>query len=123
TESPFPDFADGLLHDRDLVERAYANLVNWGGGLANLPSWVRSHRRGHPRGQAKLVLTTPRPRPAFTSYLAGVQKLLHDRREAPRTSTGYARGRFTPVAHAPGSPGCFGTSVPAALTSLLLLLC
>jgi Transposase DDE domain len=69
-ENPFADFGDGLLHDRDLVERTYANLVNWGGGLANLPSWVRTHRRVNRWVQAKLILTTLRRRPELTSYVA-----------------------------------------------------
>jgi Transposase DDE domain len=56
TENPFPAFADRLLQDRSSVERAFGNLVNWGGGLACLPAWVRTHRRVHRWVQAKLVL-------------------------------------------------------------------
>jgi hypothetical protein len=57
TESPFPAFAEQLLQDRATVERQFGNLVNWGGGLACLPAWVRTHRRVRLWVQAKLVLT------------------------------------------------------------------
>jgi len=57
TERPFPEFADQLLLDRSAIERSFGNLVNWGGGLAALPAWVRTHRRVHRWVQAKLVLT------------------------------------------------------------------
>jgi hypothetical protein len=70
TESPFPDFARRLLHDRDLVERTYANLVNWGGALTTLPPWVRTHRRVHRWVQAKLVLMTLKQRPDLTTCVA-----------------------------------------------------
>jgi hypothetical protein len=70
TENPFPDFADGLLHDRDLVERTYGNLVNWGGGLTTLPAWVRTHRRVHRWVQAKFVLAALKRRPELTTYIA-----------------------------------------------------
>ena len=52
----FPAFADQLLSDRDQVERQFGNLTNWGGGLACLPAWVRTHRRVRRWVQAKLVL-------------------------------------------------------------------
>ena len=57
TESPFPAFADRLRQDRSEIERRFANLVNWGGGLACLPAWVRTHRRVRRWVQAKLTLT------------------------------------------------------------------
>jgi Transposase DDE domain len=56
TESPYPAFAQRLLHDRSAIERQYGNLTNWGGGLSGLPSWVRTHRRVRKWVQAKLVL-------------------------------------------------------------------
>ena len=56
TESPFKAFAEQLLLDRAEIERQFGNLVNWGGGLACLPSWVRTHRRVRRWVQAKLVL-------------------------------------------------------------------
>lgn len=59
-ESPCPEFAARLLHDRDAIERDYGNLTNWGGGLNGLPSWVRTHRRVHRWVQAKLTLTALR---------------------------------------------------------------
>ena len=57
TESPFPAFADRLRLDRSEVERRFGNLTNWGGGLACLPAWVRTHRRVRRWVQAKLTLT------------------------------------------------------------------
>jgi hypothetical protein len=57
TENPYPAFADQLLHDRNEIERRFGQLTNWGGGLSNLPAWVRTHRRVHRWVQAKLVLT------------------------------------------------------------------
>jgi len=57
TEGPFPAFAEQLLKDRAEVERCFGNLTNWGGGLACLPAWVRTHRRVRRWVQAKLVLT------------------------------------------------------------------
>jgi hypothetical protein len=56
TESPFPDFAEGLLKDRSAIERFYGNLTNWGGGLGGLPAWVRTYRRVRRWVQAKLIL-------------------------------------------------------------------
>lgn len=57
TESPFPAFARGLLHDRAAIERPFGSRTNWGGGLGPLPAWVRTHRRVARWVQAKLVLT------------------------------------------------------------------
>jgi len=57
TENPYPAFANQLLRDRADIERRFAHLVNWGGGLTCLPPWVRTHRRVHRWVQAKLVLT------------------------------------------------------------------
>jgi hypothetical protein len=57
TEGPFPAFANQLRRDRAEVERRFANLTNWGGGLACLPAWVRTHRRVRRWVQAKLTLT------------------------------------------------------------------
>lgn len=59
-ESPCPEFAAGLLHDRTAIERDYGNLTNWGGGLNGLPAWVRTHRRVHRWVQSKLTLTALR---------------------------------------------------------------
>ncbi len=60
TENPFGAFAEGLLDDRDEIERHFAHLTNWGGGLTCLPPWVRTHRRVHRWVQAKLVLAALR---------------------------------------------------------------
>jgi hypothetical protein len=57
TSSPFPQFAEGLLHDRADIGRRFGNWTNWGGGLTCLPAWVRTYRRVHRWVQAKLVLT------------------------------------------------------------------
>jgi Transposase DDE domain len=57
TESPLPGLGQQLLVDRAEIERQFGNLVNWGGGLNGLPSWVRTHRRVRRWVQAKLVLT------------------------------------------------------------------
>ena len=61
TEGPFPAFADRLRLDRAEIERRFANLTNWGGGLACLPAWVRTHRRVRRWVQAKLTLTRLKP--------------------------------------------------------------
>jgi Transposase DDE domain len=55
-ENPNPAFAEQLFKDRAAIERHFGNLTNWGGGLACLPSWVRTHRRVRRWVQAKLVL-------------------------------------------------------------------
>lgn len=70
TENPFPLFADGLIDSRSAIERAFGNLVNWGGGLTTLPSWVRTHRRVHRWVQAKLVLTALKDDMEITTYVA-----------------------------------------------------
>jgi Transposase DDE domain len=56
TENPYPRFAKNLLKDRADIERYFANLTNWGGGLTCLPPWVRTHRRVQRWVQAKMVL-------------------------------------------------------------------
>jgi hypothetical protein len=70
TENPFPGFADGLLRDRSAIERAFGNLVNWGGGLGPLPAWVRTHRRVYRWVQAKLVLAAVKRSPEITTCVA-----------------------------------------------------
>lgn len=56
-ENPAPAFGRRLLHDRTAIERRFAHMTNWGGGLTCLPPWVRTYRRVHRWVQAKLVLT------------------------------------------------------------------
>jgi hypothetical protein len=56
-ENPYPQFGQQLLWDRGEIERHFAHITNWGGGLTCLPPWVRTHRRVHRWVQAKLVLT------------------------------------------------------------------
>jgi hypothetical protein len=55
-ENPAPAFGEQMLHDRDDIERRFAHLTNWGGGLTCLPPWVRTYRRVYRWVQAKLVL-------------------------------------------------------------------
>ena len=55
-ENPYPQFAEQLLKERGAIERTFANLTNWGGGLMTLPSWARTYPRVHRWVQAKLVL-------------------------------------------------------------------
>jgi hypothetical protein len=68
-ENPYPDFGEQLLADRNAVERRFAHLTNWGGGLTCLPPWVRTHRRVHRWVQAKLVLTTVKRTEQIKSYV------------------------------------------------------
>jgi hypothetical protein len=70
TESPFPAFADQLRQDRSEIERRFGNLTNWGGGLACLPAWVRTHRRVRRWVQAKLTLTRLKPTVELGTYAA-----------------------------------------------------
>lgn len=55
-DNPNPEFARDLMLLRETIERSFANLTNWGGGLTHLPPWVRTHRRVHRWVQAKLIL-------------------------------------------------------------------
>lgn len=70
TENPYPAFADQLLRDRNEIERRFAQLTNWGGGLSCLPAWVRTHRRVHRWVQAKLVLAGLKRSAGIRTYVA-----------------------------------------------------
>ena len=70
TEHPAPAFAEQMLHDRGDIERHFAHLTNWGGGLTCLPPWVRTHRRVQRWVQAKLVLTALKHAQGTKSYVA-----------------------------------------------------
>jgi Transposase DDE domain len=70
SENPYPAFAKQLLRDRDDIERRFAHLANWGGGLTCLPPWVRTHRRVHRWVQAKLVLTALKRSQHIRTYAA-----------------------------------------------------
>jgi hypothetical protein len=70
TESPFPAFAEQLLHQRGAIERQFGNLTNWGGGLTCLPAWVRTHRRVRRWVQAKLVLAALKQQAGLTTCAA-----------------------------------------------------
>ena len=54
-ENPSPDFGDGLMDQREAIERYFGNLTGCGGGLTHLPPWVRSYRRVFRWVQAKLI--------------------------------------------------------------------
>lgn len=70
-ESPRPDgFGTYLLRERETIERSFAHLTNWGGGLTCLPPWVRTHRRVHRWVQAKLILTALRSSFHIRTYVA-----------------------------------------------------
>lgn len=70
TENPAPAFANQMLHDRNDIERRFAHLTNWGGGLVCLPPWVRTHRRVHRWVQAKLVLRALKRAQCVKTYAA-----------------------------------------------------
>jgi len=55
TEGP-SGFGRDLLEQRDTIERHFANLTNFGGGLGPLPAWVRTWRRVHRWVAAKLAI-------------------------------------------------------------------
>ncbi len=69
-ENPYPRFGQQLLHDRGDIERIFAHMTNWGGGLTCLPPWVRTHRRVHRWVQAKLVLTALKRTHGIRTYAA-----------------------------------------------------
>ncbi|MEM7476350.1 MAG: transposase [Planctomycetota bacterium] len=56
TENPSPEFSSDLFKYREQVERYFGNLTSWGGGLSQLPAWVRTHRRVKRWLQAKLIV-------------------------------------------------------------------
>lgn len=70
TEDALCHFGQNLLHQRDQIERTFANLTNWGGGLNGLPAWVRTIPRVRRWVQAKLVLTACKRRLKTTTYVA-----------------------------------------------------
>lgn len=55
-------FGRDLYAERDLVEHQFGRLTNFGGGLAPLPSWVRTLHRVKAWVGAKLLLNAVRPR-------------------------------------------------------------
>jgi hypothetical protein len=56
-EDPFNEFGRDLLKQRDSIERKFASITNWGGGLTHLPPWVRTFKRVHRWVQAKLMFS------------------------------------------------------------------
>lgn len=69
-ENPRPRFGQFLLSKRAQVERYFAQISNWGGGLTHLPPWARTHRRVHRWVQAKLILTALKRQLKQTTYVA-----------------------------------------------------
>jgi hypothetical protein len=67
-ENPNRGFSRGLMKSRKTVERTFANLTNWGGGLTHLPPWIRTHRRVRRWVQTKLILNSLR-RSQSTTYV------------------------------------------------------
>jgi transposase len=61
TENMQSPFAMELLRTRRTVERFFASLVNFGGGLTCLPSWVRTYPRVHAWVQIKLLIALTKP--------------------------------------------------------------
>ncbi len=53
-------FGQGLLRSRSGIERFFAHLTNYGGGLGPLPNWVRRLPRVRLWVQAKLIINTAR---------------------------------------------------------------
>jgi hypothetical protein len=70
TENPHPTFAQQLLRDRDGIERRFAHLTNWGGGLSSLPAWVRTYARVRLWVQAKLILVALKKSATTMTYAA-----------------------------------------------------
>lgn len=68
-ENPNPEFGTALLAQRGDVERYFAHLTNWGGGLSHLPPWARGHRRVYRWVQAKLIITYVKRDPNSTTYV------------------------------------------------------
>lgn len=67
-EDPHHEFGQNLMAQRDDIERYYARLTNWGGGLTHLPPWARTHRRVHRWIQAKLIANQLKPPTKQTTY-------------------------------------------------------
>jgi len=68
-ENPRPFFGKALLDQRGDIERYFGNLTSFGGGLTNLPPWVRTHRRVLRWVQAKLILRALKQRSCQTGYV------------------------------------------------------
>lgn len=61
-------FAAELLEARDAIERHFANLTNWGGGLGPLPAWVRTPARVERWVEAKLAINAVKRRCKISTY-------------------------------------------------------
>jgi hypothetical protein len=69
-ENPGSLFGNRLLQFREQIERFFAHLTNWGGGLTHLPPWVRTLRRVRRWVQAKLILAALRQALRERTYAA-----------------------------------------------------
>jgi len=67
-ENPRPEFGRQLFAERIFVERYFASLTSYGGGLTHLPPWVRTHRRVRQWVQAKMILHALKQRIKTTTY-------------------------------------------------------
>lgn len=56
TEHDGPGFARDLCRQRRRIERFFASLCAFGGGLTGLPPWVRTYPRVHAWVQIKLII-------------------------------------------------------------------
>lgn len=65
--APEPRYLDGRLDGRDAIERHFANLTNWGGGLGPLPAWVRTQPRVEAWVAAKLAIAAVKRRYKITT--------------------------------------------------------
>lgn len=65
--APEPRYIDGLLAERGAIERHFANLTNWGGGLGPLPAWVRTHPRVEAWVAVKLAISAVKRRCKITT--------------------------------------------------------
>lgn len=61
-EGPDSRFGKQLHRQREEIERYFAGLTNWGGGLTHLPAWARTHHRVHRWVQGKLVINALKKR-------------------------------------------------------------
>jgi len=68
--NPLSGFGEGLLRQREAIERFFGQLTSFGAGLSPLPAWVRTHRRVHRWVQAKLIFNRLRMDAHARTYVA-----------------------------------------------------
>ena len=59
-EDEMSNFGKQMMIDRVAIERYFASLTVWGGGLSCLPAWVRTYPRVHRWVQAKMLINALR---------------------------------------------------------------